>query len=175
MKKVVVLMLTLMLCGCGTRKKEFKYDYSDKSDTTQEESVIEDQSEITQDDDEEEVVSDVNLSSYYGTYEQDEIVYVYDGDYKKESDYSNSALIYTIKAKSFTFETDLIYKSVSYKSVAITEDDRQIVPGIKAKFKVLSKKENLGITIMIDDTAIYIANNALVHDGYTYVAKMKRK
>ena len=159
MKKISLLMLALLLCGCRMHtSKDFnspevsQIDSSDVSDISEPEAFID----------------------YYGTYYQDEIVYVNEDDYAKEADYHFSGFKYVIKKKSFTFETDLIYSDVTYQEQAVTSDDRAIVKATK-KYEVYSEGKAIGVTILLDGKDLYIANDAKYHDGYTYVAKMITK
>lgn len=173
MKKLIIVILAIMLCGCRSHtKKDFRTEDASQIETSETMSEETDDDEEDDEDEADEEIISADLSSYYGTYYQDEIAYVNEDDYAKETDYHFPGFKYVIKAKSFTFETDLIYDEVSYVEQEITKEDRDIVMFATKKYAVYSEGEAIGVTILIDEHNLYIANDAKYHEGYTYVAKM---
>lgn len=117
----------------------------------------------------------VNIASYFGTYYQKKIVYVNLNQYKEDKQAFYPTLAYTLSKEEMVFEDDLVYKPVTYVKEEATEFDKKVIKDVVTKFVVKEKNENVGITILMSDKNVYIANDAMDHRGYTYIAEMKKK
>lgn len=116
----------------------------------------------------------MTLQESYGTYKQEEIVYINKSDYLNKKEAYNKYLIYEINKKKFTFESDLVYQDVVYKKRELTKDEEKKLPDALVSYDLYIGDKKLGIGVYLGEDTVYISSYDQYDNKPVYIAKMKK-